>query len=102
MTTTLEYLRKEKRDEILALAKAYGIKDVRVFGSVVREEDTEDSDIDFLISLGDNGTYREWFDFAHGLEDLLHKDINKKIDVVPADNLHWFIKPQILAEAQPL
>ena len=47
MTTTLEYLRAEKRDEILALAQQYGIKDVRVFGSVVREEDTEDSDIDF-------------------------------------------------------
>ena len=98
MTTTLEYLRAEKRDEILALAQQYGIKDVRVFGSVVREEDTEDSDIDFLISLSEKSRLADWFDFADELEDALHR----KVDVVPEKCLHWFLKPQILAEAQSL
>lgn len=98
MASTLDYLRNEKRDEILTLADKHGIQDVRVFGSVVRGEDKPDSDIDFLISLGQAGTYREWFDFQYGLENILQREV----DVVPERNLHWFLKPQILAEAKTL
>ena len=98
MTTTLEYLRTEKRDEILALAQQHGVKDVRVFGSVVREEDTDESDIDFLIRLNKGRNLDDWFDFWDNLEDLL----GKEVDVLQEKNLHWYIKPQILAEAQPL
>ena len=43
MATTLEYLRTKRRDEMLALAQQHGINDVRIFGSVVRAEDAEDS-----------------------------------------------------------
>lgn len=98
MGSTLDYLRREKRDAILQLAMQHGIENVRVFGSVVRGEDRPDSDIDFLISLEEGGGISEWFDFWHGVEDLL----GKKIDVAIEKNLHWFIKPQILAEATPL
>ena len=98
MTTTLEYLRTEKRDEILALARQHGVKDVRVFGSVVREEDTDESDIDFLIRLNTGRNLDDWFDFWDNLEDLL----GKEVDVLQEKSLHWYIKPQILAEAQPL
>ena len=98
MTTTLEYLRTEKRDEILALAQQHGVKDVRVFGSVVREEDTDESDIDFLIELNQGGKLGNWFDFWDDLENLLGRDV----DVVQEKSLHWFIKPQVLAEAQML
>lgn len=98
MGSTLEYLRAEKRDEILALATKHGIENVRLFGSVVRREEKPDSDIDFLISLKEGSGIREWFDFQYGLEDLLKREI----DVVPERNLHWFIKPQILEEAESL
>lgn len=98
MGSTLEYLRTEKRDDILRLADQHGIENVRVFGSVVRGEDNPESDIDFLISLGENRTLDDWFDFWDGAEDLL----GKEIDVVKETNLHWFLKPQILAEAKPL
>lgn len=98
MTSTLEYLRTHKRDEILALAKKHGIHNVRVFGSVAREEDTPESDIDFLISLEDRSGLRDWFHFWTSLEDALEK----KVDVVPEKKLHWYLKPAILAEATSL
>ncbi|AUC62460.1 toxin-antitoxin system toxin component (plasmid) [Cyanobacterium sp. HL-69] len=44
---SLQELLQEKREEILDLADQHGAFNVRVFGSVVRGEDTPDSDIDF-------------------------------------------------------
>jgi uncharacterized protein len=42
---------RARREEILAAAKRHGIASVRVFGSVAREEERPDSDIDLLIDL---------------------------------------------------
>lgn len=46
--TLMETLR-EKRSQILEVAAKHGAYNVRVFGSVVRGEETPESDIDFLI-----------------------------------------------------
>ena len=43
---TLNTLRQEKRAEILRLAETHGARNVRVFGSVARAENREDSDVD--------------------------------------------------------
>ena len=48
--TKLEVLRT-KREEILSLAAKHGVKNVRVFGSVARGEEREDSDVDFLVDV---------------------------------------------------
>lgn len=45
---TLSELLSAKREEILRICEKYGARNVRVFGSAVRGEDREDSDIDFL------------------------------------------------------
>jgi predicted nucleotidyltransferase len=45
----LSQLLQEKRQDILAIAAKHGAFNVRVFGSVAREEETEASDIDFLV-----------------------------------------------------
>lgn len=96
--STLQILKTEKRDMILSIAKKHGIKNVRLFGSVAREEDTPQSDIDFLINLEDGRNILDWLAFQHDLEDAL----GREIDVFPERNLRPFIKPLILAESQPL
>ncbi|NEZ67716.1 hypothetical protein D0962_33990 [Leptolyngbyaceae cyanobacterium CCMR0082] len=96
--STLEYLRQEKRDEILALAEKHGISNVRIFGSVAREKDTPDSDVDFLINLQEGHGLFDWIHFKQDLEELLNLDI----DVWPESNLKPYILPGILADAQPL
>ena len=45
----LKQLLQERREEILEIASKHGALNVRVFGSVARGEETENSDIDFLI-----------------------------------------------------
>jgi hypothetical protein len=93
----IEQIIGDKRDEILRLAAQYGVRDVRIFGSVLRGEATEDSDIDFLVSLRDTDYWRQC-DFWYGLEDLL----GRKIDIVSDRALDKYIGPYILKEARPL
>jgi predicted nucleotidyltransferase len=42
---------REHRDEILRVAASYGAGNVLLFGSVVRGEDTPESDVDLLVDV---------------------------------------------------
>ena len=57
--------------------KAFGVEKLGVFGSVVRGEATDDSDIDFLVQL-ENETFRAYM----GLCFLLEEIFKRKIDLV--------------------
>ena len=94
----IEELLKTQRDKILEIAKKHGAYDVRVFGSVARGEGDEQSDIDFLVEVGP--VHSPWF--PAGLVADLGDLLKVPVDVVTEDGLHWFIKEQILEEAQPL
>ncbi|MDB9528137.1 nucleotidyltransferase family protein [Oscillatoria sp. CS-180] len=95
--TTRSILQAQRR-EILGLAVKHGACNVRVFGSVVRGEETADSDIDFLVDLGEK--LSPWFPVGliRDLEDLL----DRKVDVVTEKSLHYYIRDKVLAEAQVL
>lgn len=86
------------RRRILRLAARYGVKKVRVFGSVARREAAARSDVDFLVEFGPTGSSLERFRMAEELARLL----GRPVDVATAENLHWLIRPQVLAEAVPL
>jgi uncharacterized protein len=94
----LEDLVREKRDEILRIAREHGAGNVRVFGSVARGESGADSDLDLLIDVV--GPTTSWFPagLIIDLEDLL----GRRVDVVEARALHRRIRDRVLAEARPL
>ncbi|ANV85764.1 DNA polymerase subunit beta (plasmid) [Picosynechococcus sp. PCC 7003] len=95
----LKDLLEEKREIILEIAAKHGAFNVRVFGSVVRGEDTPESDIDFLIDYDPNKT-TPWFPggLLMDLQDLL----GRRVDVLTEDGISVLIRDRILAEAQPL
>ena len=70
-----------KREEILELAARFGIKNIRIFGSVARHEAREGSDIDFLVEFPPGTSLFEHAEFQQELaepvisdrQDLLHK-----------------------------
>lgn len=95
---TLETLRVEKKAEILKLAEQCGARNVRIFGSVARGEDRQDSDIDFLVDL-DSG--RTLFDLGKLLMDLTDL-LGRQVEVVESGCLHRYIRDRVLAEAVPL
>lgn len=84
---TLEGLREELR-------KKYKVKAIGVFGSVIREEQKETSDIDVLVDFEDDA---DLFDLT-GLALFLEEKLNQKVDVVSKRALREEIKEGILKE----
>ena len=82
----IKELLADKRDEILALAAKHGAYNVRVFGSVARGEATAESDVDFLIDY-DLKKITPWF--PAGLMLDLERLLNRKVDVVSTDSVHY-------------
>jgi predicted nucleotidyltransferase len=95
---TVAELLNEKRDEILRVAERHGARNVRVFGSAVRGEATEESDLDLLVEVGEQTS--PWF--PAGLVDELEELLGRPVDVVTEDGLYWLIRRRILRDARPL
>ena len=83
---------------ILDLAKQHGVKSISLFGSMVRGDDSDNSDVDFLVELEQG---RDLFDLGELLMDL-QALLQRKVDLVTQNALHPSISSQILKEAQPL
>lgn len=66
---------KEIRDQLIPLAKQYGVNSVYLFGSYSRGEATQTSDIDFHGDPGD-ATGLEFFAFQDDLETALGKSVD--------------------------
>ena len=86
------------RKEVLQLAARYGASRVRVFGSVRRREARPDSDVDLLVAWKRNHRPMAFLDFPLELERLLQREV----DVVTEDSLHWSVRPRVESEAVPL
>ena len=86
------------RDEILEVAEAHGVGNVRVFGSVARGEARADSDVDFLVDVC--GETKPWFpvELTRELSALL----GRRVDVAVAKQLREPIREEVLGEAVEL
>ncbi|MBR8829614.1 MAG: hypothetical protein N5P05_001436 [Chroococcopsis gigantea SAG 12.99] len=95
----LRELLEEKREEILSIASKHGAFNVRFFGSVARGEDTENSDVDFLVDY-DPQMVTPWFPggLLMDLQDLL----GRKVDVLTERGISPLIRDRVLGEAKPL
>jgi predicted nucleotidyltransferase len=95
---TLEALLKAKREEILRVCAKYGAHNVRVFGSVIRGEADEQSDVDFLVEMEPG---RSLFDLG-GLQYELEQLLGCPVDVVTERGFKARIRDRVLREAVPL
>ena len=77
------------------LKKRYPIREMGIFGSYVRGEQREDSDLDVLVDLGDGMTL---IDLA-GLQLELAEALGLRVDLAMKDALKPRIEKRILAEA---
>ena len=87
-----------RRRQILDLAACHGVRNVRVFGSVVGGDDRPESDLDLLVDV-DPG--RSLLDVI-GLEQDLEQLLGRKVDVLTEHGLSPYLRQRILAEAAPL
>ncbi|MBK8232821.1 MAG: nucleotidyltransferase family protein [Candidatus Eisenbacteria bacterium] len=95
--TTLESIR-QRRTEIIEVARKHGATNLRIFGSVLRGDDTPESDVDFLVDVP--GPTSPWFPagLILDLEDLLRR----RVDLVTERGLNPFVRDGVVGEAQPL
>jgi predicted nucleotidyltransferase len=92
---TISQAIQEKRDMVLALAARHGARNVRLFGSVSRDEAGPQSDVDILVDLEPGRSLFDLGGLLMDLEDLL----GRKVDVVTEKGLHWYIRDKVLKEA---
>jgi len=89
-------------DGLKLLFQKYNILQVRIFGSVARNEDSETSDIDFLIKLPENSTLFEYGQLRYELEELLQVPIDMlTYSGLNPITLEHFLKNSIMLEELP-
>lgn len=91
-------LSADKREEILLIAARHGARNVRIFGSVARDEAKRDSDVDMLVDLEPG---RSLFDLGSLLMEL-QELLGCRVDVVTEQGLRPRIRERVLREAVPL
>ncbi len=94
----IEHTIKDKRNEILNIATRNCAYNVRLFGSVVRGEATEKSDIDFLVDMQPVWSLVD----VAGLWIDLEKLLGCKVDIVTTKGLKKSIKEDVSSEARAL
>lgn len=90
MKTSLDEIKKKA----IPILKEAGVTRSSIFGSFVRGEEREDSDIDFLVELPSDKSLFDFVDLKQKLEDVLHK----KVDLVEYIMVKPRIKDRILNE----
>ena len=87
-----------RREDVLRLARNHGAVNLRVFGSVARNEADESSDLDLLVSWKTGRSLMDHAALVSDLEDLL----GVRVHVGTEKALHWYVRERILREAVPL
>jgi predicted nucleotidyltransferase len=95
--TTKEYILraiKSNKKDILR----FGIKEIGLFGSYIRDEQSENSDIDILIDFEPD---KENFDNYMAVYDIIEKLFkNQRVEIVTKNGLSPYIGPRILNEVK--
>jgi len=73
--------------------EGFSVTKLGLFGSIVREEATQESDLDFLVEF-DHYSFDNYMELLFFLEDLF----NCKVDLVIPRNLKPRLRPYIINE----
>jgi uncharacterized protein len=94
-------MKPSQKDILLSLiclkgevATEYSVKNIGVFGSVARNEQTEQSDIDLLVEFSKPVGFVTFM----RLEQFLSKRLGTRVDLVTPDALKPVIRQDVLAE----
>ena len=77
--------------------KRLGVISIGIFGSVVRSEDTKESDYDILVEFDKN---RKSFKTFTSLCDLFEDQLGSNYELITKESLSPYIGPHILREVE--
>ncbi|MFN5539732.1 MAG: nucleotidyltransferase family protein [Candidatus Melainabacteria bacterium] len=93
---TLEEIQEILKREKVSLSEKYNIAELGIFGSYVRGEQQENSDLDVLVEYKGKVSF---FDILH-LEEELSQLSGMKVDLVLKSGLKKFMGQQIMKEVE--
>lgn len=95
---------KLNKENILSILKEnknnlrqFGVLKIGLFGSYIRNESTDLSDIDFIVEFEEG---KKNYDNFITLTFFLEKLFKKEVDLLTLDSLSPYIKPYILREVK--
>lgn len=91
---TLEEIKQQLLQQKSLLQERYQVKEIGVFGSYVRNEQTETSDVDVLVEFSRTPSLLKFIN----LENYLSDSLQVKVDLVHKSGLKPRIGERILAE----
>jgi len=95
---TIKEIKKILADNRDELARKYGVKEIGIFGSYVRREQKDRSDVDILVEFCEPIGLFKFME----LEEYLGKILGKKVDLVTREALKPHIGKHILEEVSYL
>ena len=84
-------------ERIAAFCQRNGIRRLSLFGSILRDDFTSDSDIDFLVEF-EPGRVPSLFGMA-GLEIELSEMLGRRVDLRTPEDLSRYFRDDVLQEA---
>jgi predicted nucleotidyltransferase len=87
------------QDEVAAFCRRHHIRRLALFGSVLRDDFTPDSDVDVLVEFEPSHTPGLAF-FA--MQDELSKLLGRRVDLNTPGFLSEYFRDEVLEEAQPI
>ena len=87
-------------DALADLCRRYGVRELAIFGSAVREDFGEHSDVDLLVEF-EPGVRIDLIEFL-GLQEELSGLFGRKVDLVPRKGLKPRIRDEVVREARVL
>ena len=88
---------QEQRSEILRIATEHGVRNIRVFGSVARGDDTPDSDLDLIVTLPHGADLLDVMDLADEIASIT----GVRVDIASGRS-HGPVMDRARREAVPL
>ena len=86
------------RAAVLGAAQRLGARNVRVFGSIARGEDTERSDVDLLVDVPRGTTLLDMVRLQRAIE----QELGVPVDVLTAGDFPPGTRERVVQEAVPL
>ena len=95
---TLPNLREKLRELLPALAEEYRVTSLALFGSYLRDEPTQGSDLGLLVEFEETPSLFRFIE----LENHMTDELGVEVDLVMKDALKPRIGKRILEEIEPL
>jgi hypothetical protein len=91
-------------DQIIGFCRRWKVSELLLFGSVLRDDFTPDSDVDLLISFYPNAGWSLLDQVA--MKEELSGILGRKVDLITKKSVeastNWIRKKEILETAEPL